>query len=141
MTTKREALAAALPHLHWANCHGSRCDEAIAAVKAALADPVAPYPYTTHDLEGARQYHADNGGALLDLGMDHVTGEHTYAVFQGGDEADLRTPAQVAALSQRGWDETAEGFCDPDADIELAPGERFDPDNLFPGEKPNEVRG
>jgi hypothetical protein len=27
----------------------------------------------------------------------------------------------------------------PDPDIELAPGERFDPENLFPGETPNDV--
>jgi len=36
----RELLAAsksALPHLHWANCHGNRCDETIAKLQAAIA--------------------------------------------------------------------------------------------------------
>lgn len=32
-----EACRAALPQLHWANCHGSRCDEAIATIEAAIA--------------------------------------------------------------------------------------------------------
>ncbi len=32
-----EALKAALPSLHWANTHGSRCEEDIAKAKAALA--------------------------------------------------------------------------------------------------------
>lgn len=32
-----ECCREALPHLHWANTHGSRCDEAIASVEAAIA--------------------------------------------------------------------------------------------------------
>lgn len=32
-----EALKAALPHLQWANIHGSRCDEQIAQTQAAIA--------------------------------------------------------------------------------------------------------
>lgn len=32
-----EALRAALPSLHWANTHGSRCDEDIAAVETAIS--------------------------------------------------------------------------------------------------------
>ncbi len=32
-----KACKTAMPILHWANCHGSRCDEAIAQVLTALA--------------------------------------------------------------------------------------------------------
>jgi hypothetical protein len=31
------AAEAALPHLHWADCHGSRCPEAIEQIRAAIA--------------------------------------------------------------------------------------------------------
>ena len=31
------ACRSALPHLHWANCHGNRCDEAIAELLTAIS--------------------------------------------------------------------------------------------------------
>jgi hypothetical protein len=32
-----EACKESLPSLHWANCHGNRCDEQIVAIEAAIA--------------------------------------------------------------------------------------------------------